>query len=148
MPNVNNFVYDHAGLVLTEGFEGLRLVGYPDVRGVPTNGYGHTGPDVYIGQIIEQAQAEAWLASDIAWAAQAVNDMVTVPIDQNQFDALVDFVFNDGAQAFKTSHLLIFINENNFAAAEDQFMLWVNSGGKRFDGLVRRRTAEVALFKQ
>lgn len=145
---MSKFIYDKLGLALTEGFEGLRLTAYYDVHNILTIGYGHTGSDVYAGQIITQAQAEALLANDILTAANVVNEYVKWPIDQDQFDACVDFTFNDGQGAFERSTLLQCINKGDMVGAEAQFMLWVNSGGKRFDGLVRRRTAEVALFKQ
>jgi len=140
--------YDANGLKLTESFEGLRLTAYQDVRGIWTIGYGHTGHDVVPGMTITQAQAETLLLADIASAVACVQHAVTYPIDQAQFDALVDFTFNVGRANFLQSTLLKDVNNGDLAAAADQFMQWVYAGGKRFDGLVRRRTSERTLFLQ
>ena len=141
-----NFQYDDQGLKLTESFEGLRLTSYQDVVGIWTIGYGHTGHDVVPGLTITQAQAEVLLKTDLAAAVSCVHHAVTYQIDQAQFDALVDFVFNVGRANFLKSTLLKDINNGDLSAAADQFMVWVNAGGKRFDGLVRRRTGERAMF--
>lgn len=145
---MNNFQYDPQGFTLTERAEALRLVGYiPGPGDVPTNGYGHTGPDVYVGQVITKAQADAWLASDIAWAVATVNKFVTVPLMQNQFDALVDFAFNAGAHGFETSTMLKLLNEGNYAGANAEFDKWVFVKGVRNRGLQNRRDAEQAVFE-
>jgi lysozyme len=94
-----NMNYSKNGLALTESFEGVRLTAYQDIRGVWTTGYGHTGPDVRPGMTITQAQAEQLLLADVAHAVSMVNRCVTVSLDQNQFDALVDFAFNAGCEA-------------------------------------------------
>lgn len=78
--------------------EGLRLVGYLDGGGVPTNGYGHTGPDVYVGQTITRDQADAWLNDDAeAHAAQAATlpewGQLDTPCRQN---AVIECVYNLG----------------------------------------------------
>jgi lysozyme len=143
---MNNFTYDNQGLALTEGFEGCRLVAYPDVRGIWTIGYGHTGADVFEGLVIAQPQAEALLVSDVAAAVACVNHTVTVDITQDEFDALVDFTFNAGRGAFVTSTLLRYVRAGNMAGAAAQFGLWVNAGGVKCSGLVRRRDAEELLF--
>jgi lysozyme len=145
---VNFYSYDNQGLALTEGFEGCRLVAYQDVRGIWTIGYGHTGIDVYEGLVITQTMAVTLLVSDLAAAVACVNHAVIVPITQDEFDGLVDFVFNDGRGAFVTSTLLRDLNAGDFASAAGQFGLWVNSGGQRQAGLVRRREAEEELFRR
>ena len=142
-----HFVYDHAGLMLTESMEGCELKAYWDkFASCWTIGYGHTGPDVHEGLIITLAQADILLAGDILAAAACVNASVIYPISQAQFDACVDFTFNTGRGAFLRSTLLKLINAGQLRAAAEQFLLWVNSGGQRVNGLVRRRTAERALF--
>lgn len=140
--------YDEQGLKLTESYEGFRNAAYQDVVGVWTIGFGHTGPEVKPGLTITREQGEILLRADIAAAASCVRSAVTYPISQAQFDALVDFTFNLGCGAFLRSTLLRDINAGNIQAAADQFMLWANAGGKRVDGLVRRRTEERALFLQ
>lgn len=143
---VNNFEYDNQGLALTEGFEGCKLAAYQDVRGIWTIGYGHTGADVVEGLVITQAQAEALLVSDVAAAVACVNHAVHVAITQDEFDALVDFVFNAGRVAFVSSTLLRDLNAGLIAGAAAQFGLWVHAGKAVVSGLVRRRAAEADLF--
>lgn len=146
--SVNNFTYSQDGLTLTEQFEGCELTAYQDQVGVWTIGYGHTGSGVIAGLTITQDQAEALLASDISAAATYVNQVVTIVLVQEEFDALVDFVFNLGRGAFAGSTLLRNLNAGNFAASAAQFDLWDHAGGQVVAGLLRRRQAETALFKQ
>lgn len=138
-----------AGVALTRSMEGCALTAYPDPAsgGAPfTCGFGHTGPDVKPGMTITQAQADAWLEYDLARAAQVVNSLVHVYLNQNQFDALCDFVLNVGAGNFRSSTLLRLLSAGNFAAAADQFARWTQAAGKTMPGLVKRRAAERALF--
>jgi len=133
------------GLDLIKGFEGLRLSAYQDAAGVWTIGYGHTG-SVHPGDRITQAQAEALLQKDTAWAQQAVRDQVKVPLTQGQFDALTSFTFNLGAGALAKSTLLRKLNAGDYAGAQAEFGKWVHAGGQVLQGLVRRRAAEAELF--
>lgn len=146
--SVNNFTYSKNGLTLTEQFEGLSLSAYQDQVGVWTIGYGHTGAGVQAGLTITLAQAQALLLSDVAASASFVNQAVTVALVQDEFDALVDFVFNLGRGAFAGSTLLRDLNASNFAAAAAQFDLWDNAGGQVVAGLLRRRKAEESLFME
>ncbi len=147
MPNVNNLSYSSNGLELTEKSESLRTTAYQDSVGVWTIGYGHTGPDVHPGLTITPEQATALLMKDVAGACASVNSLVTVQLNQNQFDALVDFVFNMGAGSFKTSTLLRELNAGNFDAAAAEFPKWCHAGGQVLQGLVTRRAAEQELFQ-
>ncbi|HYK35209.1 lysozyme [Alloacidobacterium sp.] len=144
---VNNFTYSQDGLALTKQFEGCRLTAYQDQVGVWTIGYGHTGKDVVSGLTITQDQADALLARDIAGSSAYVNLVVTMALQQNQFDALVDFVFNLGRTAFGNSTMLKYLNAGNFAGAAGQFVLWDHAGGQVVPGLLRRRQAEAAMFQ-
>ncbi len=94
--------YSKTGLALTEQFEGLRLTAYQDQVGRWTIGYGHTA-GVQQGDTCTQAQAEAWLASDVSWAVQTVNLYVTIALTQGEFDALTDWVYNLGSGSFQHS---------------------------------------------
>lgn len=143
---VSNFAYSVCGLALTEAFEGCRLTAYQDPKGVWTIGYGHTGKEVVPGLVWTQQQANKALALDVEWAATIVNKLVTANINQHQFDALVDFTFNEGATAFAKSTLLECVNSGNMQAAEVEFGKWIYSGKIILPGLVKRRKAEVALF--
>jgi lysozyme len=144
---VNNLTYSKDGLALTEQFEGCRLAAYQDQVGVWTIGYGHTGSGVASGLTITQDQAVDLLASDVAASAAYVNAAVTVELQQSEFDALVDFVFNLGRGAFAGSTLLKNLNAGQFDAAAAQFDLWDHAGGQVVAGLLRRRQAEQAMFQ-
>jgi lysozyme len=143
---VNNLTYSANGLSLTEQFEGFRLTAYQDQVGVWTIGYGHTGPDVTPGQTITMAEAQALLAQDVSSAAGCVNTVVAVKLTQQEFDALVDFVFNLGTGAFKGSTMLRDLNGEDFTSAAAQFDFWDRAGGAVVAGLLRRRQAEAALL--
>jgi lysozyme len=145
--SVNNFTYSKTGLCLTEGCEGCRCEAYQDVAGVWTIGYGHTGPDVHAGLSITEQQAEALLAQDVSSTAAFVNRSVTVPLTQEEFDGLVDFVFNIGTGAFQKSTMLADLNAGNFAGAAAQFQLWDRAGGKVVAALLQRRNMEARLFQ-
>src|SRR5690625_740647 len=141
------------GVDLIKEFEGLRLTAYQDSVGVWTIGYGHTNNTasadkypVYAGQTISKAKAETILKADLITFENAVNNYVTVSINQNQFDALVSFSFNLGAGALRTSTLLQKLNNGDVNGAANEFGRWVNAGGVQLPGLVRRREAEKQLF--
>ncbi len=146
-PPRNKLTYGSQGLALTEQSEGLHLKAYQDSVGVWTIGYGHTGPDVHAGLTITQEQASDLLLQDVGTAVATVNRLVTVPLTQNQFDALVDFVFNLGSGNFAKSTLLRELNAGNTAAAAAQFLVWNRAGGVVLPGLTRRRQAEAELFE-
>lgn len=143
------YVYSQTGLRNTEQFESCKLEAYPDpgTGGAPwTIGYGHTGPEVIEGLTCTQEKAEEWLRNDIQVAANEVNARVTVPITQEEFDALVDFTFNVGVGNFEHSTLLRKLNAGDYAGAAGEFDKWDHAAGKVLAGLVRRRDAETAMF--
>ena len=135
-------------------FEGFRSDLYDDPAGHCTIGCGHL---VHHGRCdgsepaefrrgITRERALELLLEDAAHAADAVNGSVEVALDQNQFDALVSFVFNVGAGAFADSTLLRKLNEGRYDAVPKELDRWVKAGGKTLEGLVRRRKAEGELF--
>ena len=133
---------------LIKNFEGCKLEAYPDpaTHGEPiTIGVGHTG-GVKLGDVITQEQADEYLVSDVAHAANAVNQMVAVSITQGEFDALCSFAFNLGIGNLKNSTLLKKLNSGDIQGAADQFLVWNKAAGKVMAGLTRRREAERALF--
>jgi lysozyme len=134
------------GTALIQSFEQLRLVGYLDQRGVPTNGWGHTGPDVQVGQPCTKEQADAWFAADTQNAVRGVDNSLTVFCTQNQFDALVSFTFNVGVGAEAHSTLIKLMNAGDIQGAAAQFLVWDHINGVPNAGLLRRRQAEQALF--
>ncbi len=137
----------YQGLKLTEQFESCRLTAYQDVRGIWTIGWGHTGTDVRPGLIITQQQADALLFHDIQDAVNHVNHLVTVPLTQNQFDALCDFAYNAGCAAFAGSTLLRLLNAGDYNGAAAEFPKWDHSNGQVIPGLLCRRLAEQQLFR-
>jgi len=142
--------YSAQGQQLTESFEGLSLIAYPDpgTGGKPyTIGYGRAH-GVNSGDVCTKAQAEQWLLQDIQSAVDAVNRLVTHPITQAQFDSCVDFAYNAGSGNFAGSTLLKKINAGDMTGAQAEFGKWIYGGGHVLNGLVRRRAAEAALFGQ
>ncbi|MCW6023242.1 lysozyme [Serratia marcescens] len=133
------------GLELIKRFEGLFLQAYFCPANVLTIGYGHTA-DVQIGKVITAEQADAFLQEDTAESEIAVSQLVTVPLTQNQFDALVSFTFNLGYGNLRSSTLLKKLNGGDYTGAADEFSRWINGGGKNLPGLIKRREAEKALF--
>jgi len=147
------------GRQLIEEFEGLILQAYDDandrvvrpgeaVHGTLTIGYGHTDaagpPRVYVGMSITKEEADAILASDLMAVEIAVNRLIKVSINQNQFDALVSFDFNTGGLV--RSSTLRDLNAGKTVEAADALLLWDRAGGRELPGLLRRRRAERALF--
>lgn len=141
---------DSAGIDLIGQFEGLRLDAYDDGVGVWTIGWGATvypnGQKVKKGDKITLDQAKQYKAHDLAKFEKAVNDAVKVSLNQNQFNALVSLAYNIGVSAFTNSTLLKRLNEGGYGAAADQFLVWINAGGKRMQGLVNRRNKEREVF--
>jgi lysozyme len=135
-----------AGLDLIKHYEGLRLIAYADVVGVLTIGYGHTGADVTPGLVITQTQADLLLAGDLARFESGVSDLALVPLNANQFSALVSFSYNLGLGSLRQSTLLRDLNRGDYAAAANEFPRWDRAGGRELPGLLKRRQAERALF--
>lgn len=134
-----------AGLDLIKTFEGCRLTAYVCPAGVLTIGFGSTGSHVKPGMTITQAEADALLLKDVARFEKGVDDLISVPLKQCQFDALVSFAFNCGNGALEESTLRKRLNagEDPNTVAKEELPRWTNKG---LAGLVRRRTAEVNLF--
>jgi lysozyme len=112
-----------------------------------TIGYGNTGPDVRPSMTIIQAQAEQLLLADVAHGVATVNRCVAVPLNQDEFDALVDFAFNAGCGALEGSTLLKDLNAGDYTTAAAQFAEWDHAGGKVVAGLRRRRGVEAEMFE-
>lgn len=138
------------GINLIKQFEGCRLTAYQDSVGVWTIGYGWTQPvdgkTVAKDMVITQKKANQLLTEGVAQYESGVTNLVTVPLNQNQFDALVDFAYNLGVNALKGSTLLKKLNAGDYAGAADEFTKWNKAGGKELAGLTRRREAEKSLF--
>lgn len=125
-------------------FEGLRLVAYKPTKAERwyTIGYGHSAGDVRAGMRINEEKAEELLRRDLFFVEKFVNGIPKVQT-QGQFDALVSFTYNVGVGNLKKSTLLKKImHDAPTAEIQREFMKWVYSGGKRMDGLVKRRRWE------
>jgi len=134
-----------AGLDLIKEFEGCQLKAYLCPANVWTIGWGHTG-DVKSGQVITQAKADSLLVTDMAIYVAGVNKLAGVPVNQNEFDALVSFAYNCGVEALASSTMLKLIHDRKFVQASLEFAKWNKGAGKVLAGLVRRREAERHLF--
>lgn len=144
--SINNLSCSPRGRSLIQKFTGLRLTAYQDPGGVWTIGYGHTGPDVTEGRTITQPEADQLLINDLVRFNNGVNALVTIRINQNQFDALVSFSYQLGLGSLQQSTLIRLLNSGNYQAAADQFPRWDRAGGKETAGLLARRNAERELF--
>ena len=142
------FTISSKGLDLIKSFEGCELKAYTCPAGVLTIGYGHTGPAVHAGMEICCAEAEELLKTDLIKFERVVDNHVTVPIKQCQFDALVSFTYNCGGDALKNSTLLRLLNAKDYEGAAGQFGRWVNGSDGPLPGLIRRREAEEELFRR
>ncbi len=145
-PTVEPTDINQAGLDLLKEFEGFSELAYRDPGGTLTIGFGHTGPDVVEDMIITPEQAEELLRQDVQEAEDAVANLVTVPLNENQFSALASFVYNVGAGDLENSQLLTLLNQGDYLGAADQFLRFNTDDGVVLDGLTRRREAERQLF--
>lgn len=140
---------NEAGLNLLKQFEQCRLVAYRDSGGIWTIGWGHTY-GVKAGDTCTQEQADAWLIEDMAIAEHGVASAITVPINENQFSAMVVFTYNVGVGNFKSSSVCRLFNAGDKPAASRAFLLWdkarVNGVSTVLAGLQRRRAAEMQLY--
>ena len=129
------------GLNLIKKFEGCRLEAYRDPAGVLTIGYGHTH-GVQEGMRITQETADEYLRDDCAAAEKNVNGFdAKYHWNQNQFDALVSFAFNLGSINQLTAN-----GTRSIAEISAKIPEYCHAGGKKLNGLVRRRAAEKELF--
>ena len=134
------------GLELIKKYEGLRLKAYKAVSTeiYYTIGYGHYGADVWEGMQITRKQAEEYLVSDCEFAVCAVNQYESCYCyNQNQFDALVSFTFNCGAQNFKR---LVSGGARSLEQISNKIIEYDRAGGIAMKGLTRRRLEEQQLF--
>ena len=135
----------NVGIELIKKYEGCVLKAYKCPSGVWTIGYGHTN-GVKSGMQITKAQALDYLKQDLSVFEKAVTNYVKVPLNQNQFDALVSFSFNCGSGALKTSTLVKKLNSCDYNGAANEFLKWNKSNGKVLNGLAKRREEEKELF--
>lgn len=142
-----------SGLAFIKGNEATRHVPYLDSVGVPTVCTGHTGK-VDMSRYYTAKECDALLAQDTHWAVDTVRKAIRVPVYQSQFDSLVDFCFNVGARACRTSTLFAYVNSGRERDAAQQFLRWYWAKGKDCRvrsndcyGVWQRRLDGKALFE-
>lgn len=138
------------GLSLIKNYEKLAINTYICPAGYPTIGYGHVvkpAEATSFANGINEHQANALLAADVGVAECAVLRLISVPLTDGQFDALVSFTFNLGAGALQRSTLRRKVNRGDHDEVPAEFMKWGWAGGRKLKGLIRRRAAEVVLFQ-
>jgi lysozyme len=133
------------GLELIKFYEGLELEAYKCAAGVLTIGYGWTH-DVKEGDTITEERAEELLREGIVQYENAVDDLVDVPLEQHQFDALVSWVYNLGKANLAASTLLKKVNAQEYDEVPEQIKRWNKAGGKVLEGLTKRRESEAKLW--
>lgn len=144
------FVLSAAGATGIQQQEGTVHKVYLDAVHVPTVCSGHTGPEltrVDVGRLYSDDDCAELLREDVHTAERAVGRLVTVPITQNQFDALVDFTFNLGEGNLAGSTLLRKANAGDCQGAAAEFPKWDKAKGRRLSGLTKRRAWERSLYE-
>ena len=145
MRHINN-----EALELICHFEGFSPKIYTCPAGYPTIGYGHVvgaNENAKFSSGISEEDAKIILKADVGIAEAAVLRLITAPINDNQFGALVSFTFNLGSGTLQRSTLRKKVNHQQHDAVPAEFMKWVYSGGKKLPGLVKRRAAEAGMYK-
>ena len=142
----SNMNISQEGLSLIKKFEGCELEAYKCAAGVWTIGYGST-KGVKEGDTVSQEEADKLLLHEMEEYEGYINDMVNVDLEQNQFDAMVSWVFNLGPANLKASTLLKVLNAKEDDDLPAQIKRWNKAGGKVLQGLIRRREAEALLFE-
>ncbi|WP_284317262.1 lysozyme, partial [Methylobacterium gnaphalii] len=128
------------GIAALKAREGVRLKAYRDSVGVPTIGYGHTR-GVMLGQVITQAQADAFFLDDLASHALPILTCITVPVADHERDALISIAFNIGIGGFQRSRFLRALNCGDRRACAEAILLW-----RKPPEVVSRRQAEHDQF--
>lgn len=140
------------GLKLIKKFEGLSLKPYLCSAGIPTIGFGNTFYEnmkkvTLQDETITEERADSLFNFLVTTNfVNVVNRLVIVDINQNQFDALVSFVYNLGSGNFEKSTLLKKVNQEDFIGASLEFEKWNRASGKVLNGLTKRRLSEKELF--
>jgi len=142
-------IISDSGIRFIKNEEGEKLTGYLDSVGIPTIGVGHTGcvegAAVCQGMAISETQSSELLRSDLATVEKAIAQHVSVPLTQNQYDALCSLIFNIGVSAFAHSTVKKKLNDKAYKEAADAFLLW-KKAGRLVDLLLPRRQRERQLF--
>lgn len=138
-------------VTIIKEFEGFFSKAYRDPVNIPTIGWGTIqypdGRKVQMGDTCSASQAEEWLLFEMKEKSGAIEKMIKVSVTDNEFCALTSFAYNCGTGAFQGSTMLRKLNGGAIRAdVATEFDKWVYAGGRKLNGLIRRRTAEKQLF--
>lgn len=140
-----------AAIALIRSFESLFLKAYLDPVKIPTIGWGTIqypgGRKVKMGDVVTREQAEEYLMHEVREKCQGLEALISVPVNDNQFSALVSFAYNCGTGAFQGSTMRRKLNAGDYAGAANEFLRWNRAKGMVLRGLTRRRIAEKKLFE-
>lgn len=136
-----------AGVALIRSFESCRLKAYLDGNKIPTIGWGHTGPEVHLGLVWTQQQADDQFKADLLERACTPVSVYSPPnLTSNQFSAFCSLCFNIGSGNFHASTALKYATAGNLQDVPKGIAMWNKVNGQVSPGLTRRRDAEIALW--
>lgn len=138
-------VINKKGLNLIKKWEGCAVRAYPDLKGIPTIGYGHTGPEVHLGLVWNQIQIEAALISDLE-KFYKLEDHISDLVNDNQFSALICLTYNEGLNAVLKSKTLKLVNSGQ--KPDIEWLDFNKVNGVINKGLTNRRKAELVLYHE
>jgi GH24 family phage-related lysozyme (muramidase) len=138
---------DDNGLSHLEAFETCSLTAYWDANGWAL-GYGQHNPTFNEQSICTLDQAKEWIQKTTDAISNRLSELITVNLNQGQFNAMVIFAYNIGVNAFACSHLLSRLNSRDFASVPSEIGRWIYSNGVIDKGLLARRKNEIALWTQ
>lgn len=144
--NIRNLSLSPAGREFIKSKEGFSATPYRDSAGVATIGYGTTRGVTMGSKAITPQEADHLMEGDIERFHRELVQLVKVPLAQNEYDALMSFIYNLGASNLASSTLLRRLNAGEYTAAADEFLRWVYAGGRKLAGLVTRRKQEKEIF--
>jgi lysozyme len=150
--NIKNklLVYGLSSALATSGMfiakhEGLVLGTYPDPVGIITSCYGHTDPELKLGQKFSEDECLEQLAKDLSKHNAEMSKYIKVPLSAEEHAAYLSLTYNVGVGNFKASTLLKLLNKGQRQEACEQLTRWVFAKGKKLRGLVNRREDEKVL---
>ena len=125
--------------------EGKVNATYIDPVGIATSCYGHTGPEVKLGQKFTDEQCLDQLAKDLSTHDKQMMNLIRVPLTDYQHAAFLSFTYNVGVGNFKSSTMLRKLNSKDYNGACQELVKWVYAKGKKLKGLVNRRQDELSM---
>jgi len=135
------------GLRLIRAFESFSPIPYVCPAGYKTLGYGHVVKPTEVFDLpLSPESGKIILLKDVGVSERAISRLIRVPLSQNQWDALTSWTFNLGSGALQSSTLRSVINRQEYDEAPDQIRRWIYAGGRRLNGLIKRREIEARLF--